>query len=66
MRRMEVAILAGVVLLGGCATKRYVADRVDPVNTKVGEVEQKQQQTSKRFHCISLRSTPHHSYVKRC
>jgi OmpA-OmpF porin, OOP family len=49
MRRMEVAILAGVVLLGGCATKRYVADRVDPVNTKVGEVEQKQQQTQKQL-----------------
>jgi OmpA-OmpF porin, OOP family len=49
MRRMVITILAGVVLLGGCATKRYVADRVDPVNTKVGEVDQKQQNTQKQL-----------------
>ena len=49
MSQMKVAILAGVVLLGGCATKRYVADRVDPVNAKVGDVDQKQQKTQKQL-----------------
>jgi OmpA-OmpF porin, OOP family len=49
MKGMSVAIVAGVMLLGGCATKRYVADSVDPVNTKVGEVDQKQQNTQKQL-----------------
>src|SRR5277367_894896 len=49
MNRVEVAILAGVMLLGGCATKRYVADQVDPVNAKVGEVDQKQQSTQRQL-----------------
>jgi OOP family OmpA-OmpF porin len=49
MKRVEVAILAGAMLLGGCATKRYVADQVDPVNAKVGEVDQKQQSTQKQL-----------------
>jgi OmpA-OmpF porin, OOP family len=47
--RVEVAILTGVMLLGGCATKRYVADQVDPVNAKVGEVDQKQQGTQRQL-----------------
>src|ERR1700736_2471485 len=49
MKGMSVAIVAGVVLLGGCATKRYVADSVDPVSTKVGEVDHKQQNTQKQL-----------------
>jgi OmpA-OmpF porin, OOP family len=49
MKGMSIAIVAGVMLLGGCATKRYVADRVDPVNAKVGEVDQKQQNTQKQL-----------------
>ena len=49
MKGMSVAIVAGVMLLGGCATKRYVADRVDSVNGKVGEVDEKQQNTQKQL-----------------
>jgi outer membrane protein OmpA-like peptidoglycan-associated protein len=49
MKGMAVTILAAVTLLGGCATKRYVAERVDPVNAKVGEVDQKQQNTQKQL-----------------
>jgi outer membrane protein OmpA-like peptidoglycan-associated protein len=50
MKRAEiVAVLAGMVFLGGCATKRYVADRVDPVNQKVSDVDQKQQGTQKQL-----------------
>jgi outer membrane protein OmpA-like peptidoglycan-associated protein len=49
MKGMSVAIVAGVMLLGGCATKRYVADRVDGVDAKVGEVDQKQQNTQKQL-----------------
>src|ERR1700676_2797027 len=49
MKRLQVTMLAGVVLLGGCAPKRSVAERVDPVNSKVGEVDQKQQNTQKQL-----------------
>ena len=36
-------------LLGGCATKKYVAKTVDPVNAKVNEVQQEQQKTQKQL-----------------
>ena len=50
MKKAELAmVLAGMVLLGGCATKRYVADRVDPVDKKVTDVDQKQQGTQKQL-----------------
>jgi len=48
-RFMEMTLLASVVLLGGCATKKYVAQRVDPVNAKVGEVDKNQQSTQKQL-----------------
>jgi OmpA-OmpF porin, OOP family len=47
--KRTLIFLAGALLLGGCATKRYVSDRVDPVNAKVGEVDQKQQNTQKQL-----------------
>src|SRR3984885_13990796 len=50
MKKAELAmVLAGMVLLGGCATKRYVADRADPVDKKVTNVDQKQQGTQKQL-----------------
>jgi OmpA-OmpF porin, OOP family len=36
-------------LLGGCATKKYVAKTVDPVNAKVNQVQQDQQKTQKQL-----------------
>ena len=49
MKGKKIVMLAGVVLLAGCATKRYVSDRVDPVNAKVSDVDQKQQNTQKQL-----------------
>jgi OOP family OmpA-OmpF porin len=49
MRGIKVTMVAGVLLLGGCATKRYVAQQVDPVNAKIGEVDQRQQNTQKQL-----------------
>jgi outer membrane protein OmpA-like peptidoglycan-associated protein len=50
MKKMELAaVLAGLVFLGGCATKRYVSNQVDPVNQKVNDVDQKQQGTQKQL-----------------
>jgi OOP family OmpA-OmpF porin len=48
-RFMEMTVLAGVVFLGGCATKKYVAEHVDPVNAKLGEVDKNQQNTQKQL-----------------
>jgi outer membrane protein OmpA-like peptidoglycan-associated protein len=46
---MMVLMLAGAVALSGCATKKYVAERVDPVNDRVSKVDQNQQGTQKQL-----------------
>jgi OOP family OmpA-OmpF porin len=49
-RELEVALTASaLLLLGGCATKKYVAQRVDPVNAKVDQVDKNQQNTQKQL-----------------
>ena len=54
MQRMTLIALLGIgVLACGCATKRYVAQQTDPINSKVGDVDKKvdqnQQTTQKTF-----------------
>jgi OOP family OmpA-OmpF porin len=46
---LGVMFAASALLLGGCATKKYVAQRVDPVNAKVNEVDKNQQNTQKQL-----------------
>jgi outer membrane protein OmpA-like peptidoglycan-associated protein len=53
-RGMEVALVAGVLIvagavLGGCATKKYVGQRVDPVNAKADQIDKNQQATQKQL-----------------
>jgi len=50
-RSAEVIMLAGALALGltGCATKKYVAERVDPVNDRLGKVDQNQQGAQKQL-----------------
>ena len=49
-RVMEVTIMTGVLLLlGGCATKKYVAKQTDPINAKVDEVQKQEQSTQKQL-----------------
>ena len=48
-RHIEITIIASVLLLGGCATKKYVAEQVDPVNTRVGEVDKNQKNTQRQL-----------------
>jgi OOP family OmpA-OmpF porin len=48
-RHIEITVIASVLLLGGCATKKYVAGQVDPVNTKLGEVDRNQKNTQKQL-----------------
>src|ERR1700737_567986 len=49
-RVIQVTIVASVVLLvGGCATKKYVAKQTDPIAAKVNEVEKQAQNTQKQL-----------------
>jgi OOP family OmpA-OmpF porin len=48
-RHIEVAVIASVLLLGGCATKKYVAEQVDPTNQKISEVDKNQKNTQKQL-----------------
>src|ERR1700682_4122643 len=48
-RQIEISIIASVLLLGGCATKKYVAQQVDPANAKISEVDRNQKNTQKQL-----------------
>ena len=50
-RQAEMILMAGaaLLLLGGCATKKYVAQRVDPVSGKLEQVDKNQQSTQKQL-----------------
>ena len=49
-RVIEATIVASVVLLfGGCATKKYVAQQTEPITAKVNEVEKQEQNTQKQL-----------------
>jgi OmpA-OmpF porin, OOP family len=50
-RVIEATIVASVVvlLLGGCATKKYVAQQTAPITAKVSEVEKQAQNTQKQL-----------------
>jgi len=47
-RHFEIIVIAGVLMLSGCATKKYVAEQVDPTNAKVSEVDKNQKNTQKQ------------------
>jgi len=46
-KTLAIAWMGSLILAGGCATKRYVAQQVDPVNAKVGDVDKNLQNTQK-------------------
>jgi OOP family OmpA-OmpF porin len=48
-RHIEITMIASVLLLGGCATKKYVAGQVDPVSTKLAEVDKNQKNTQRQL-----------------
>lgn len=48
-RPTGICFIVGLALLGGCATKKYVAQTVDPVNAKVNQVDQNNQKTQKQL-----------------
>src|ERR1700693_1093423 len=48
-RQMEIGIIASALLLSGCATKKYVAQQVDPANAKIGEGDKNQKNTQRQL-----------------
>jgi OmpA-OmpF porin, OOP family len=48
-RPIGICLAVSLVFLSGCATKKYVAQTVDPVNAKVTQVDQNQQKTQKQL-----------------
>jgi outer membrane protein OmpA-like peptidoglycan-associated protein len=48
-RPIGILLVFSLGLLGGCATKKYVAQTVDPVNAKVSQVDQNNQKTQKQL-----------------
>jgi outer membrane protein OmpA-like peptidoglycan-associated protein len=48
-RHLEISVIASVLLLGGCATKKYVAEQVDPANAKINEVDKNLKNTQKQL-----------------
>ena len=48
-RQIEIAMVASALLLGGCATKKYVGQQVDPTNQKVAEVDKNQKSTQRQL-----------------
>lgn len=48
-RQIEISIIASVLLVGGCATKKYVAQQVDPANAKISEVDKNQKNTQRQL-----------------
>jgi outer membrane protein OmpA-like peptidoglycan-associated protein len=47
--------VAATALLAGCATKKYVAQQVDPVNAKLGNVDKNQQATQKQLDAAEVK-----------
>lgn len=49
-RVIEATLMATVlVLIGGCATKKYVAQQTDPLSAKINQVDKSQQNTQKQL-----------------
>lgn len=48
-RQIEISIIASVLLVGGCATKKYVGQQVDPANAKISEVDKNQKNTQRQL-----------------
>jgi len=48
-RQIEISLIASALLLSGCATKKYVAQQVDPANAKIGEVDKNQKNTQRQL-----------------
>jgi OOP family OmpA-OmpF porin len=52
---VPLTLVAGAALLAGCATKKYVAQQVDPVSGKLADVDKSQQATQKQLDAAEVK-----------
>lgn len=52
---VPLTLAASAALLAGCATKKFVAQQVDPVNAKLGNVDKSQQATQKQLDAAEVK-----------
>jgi outer membrane protein OmpA-like peptidoglycan-associated protein len=56
-RRFAVSIFAGMLLLSGCSTKKWVRQQTDPINQKVTTVENQTRENAERIDAVDKRAT---------
>ena len=48
-KTLAIAWAGSLMLASGCATKRYVAQQVDPVNSKISDVQKTQEEDERKL-----------------
>ncbi len=56
-KTLAVAWVGSLILASGCATKRYVAQQVDPVNSKISDVQKTQEEDERRLSATDEKAT---------
>jgi OmpA-OmpF porin, OOP family len=56
-KTLAIAWVGSLILAGGCATKRYVAQQVDPVNGKITDVQKTQEEHERRISATDEKAT---------
>jgi outer membrane protein OmpA-like peptidoglycan-associated protein len=56
-KTLAVAWVGSLILASGCATKRYVAQQVDPVNSKISDVQKTQEEHERRLSATDEKAT---------
>jgi outer membrane protein OmpA-like peptidoglycan-associated protein len=56
-KTLAIAWVGGLILASGCATKRYVAQQVDPVNSKLSDVQKTQEEHERKLSATDEKAT---------
>jgi outer membrane protein OmpA-like peptidoglycan-associated protein len=56
-RRFVVSIFAGLLLLSGCSTKKWVRQQTDPINENVARLDNQTKENAERIDAVDRRAT---------
>ena len=56
-KTLAIAWMGSLLLASGCATKRYVAQQVDPVNSKISDVQKTQEEDERKLSATDEKAT---------
>jgi outer membrane protein OmpA-like peptidoglycan-associated protein len=56
-KTLLIAWVGSLILASGCATKRYVAQQVDPVNSKLSDVQKTQEEHERKLSATDEKAT---------